>query len=219
MPLQNVNNGLFIVASYNTIGGTVAGAGNVISENNSIGITVGSLISPAGLIDATGNVIQGNIIGLDNTGTEAAGNGRDGIQLIGAFDTLIGGTVPSAANVISGNTIGMEIFSPNSSANASLGNVIEGNIIGLGIEGQSLASNNSSYLQTTASKIPSSTSNTSLFIRPTNTGAFAGSQGGSLNNTSEGIIVESGAEGVTIGGSVAGAGNIVSGNGGSGIEF
>ncbi len=76
--LQNVDNGLYIVSSYNTIGGTAAGAGNVISDNQAIGITVGSLISPVGPITAVGDVIQGNIIGLDNTGTEAAGNGRTG---------------------------------------------------------------------------------------------------------------------------------------------
>jgi parallel beta-helix repeat protein len=184
--LQNVNNGLFVVASHNTIGGTAAGAGNVISENNSIGITIGSLISPVGLITATGNVVQGNIIGLDNTGMQADGNGRDGIQLIGAIDTLIGGTTTGAGNVISGNTIGMEIFSPNSGPNVPLDDLIEGNIIGLAIDGKTL----------------------------TPTG-----QTGSVGNTSDGIIVEQGAEGVTIGGSTQSSGNVISGNGASGINF
>ena len=54
-------------ASNNTIGGTAAGARNVISGNGSDGVV---------FIDgsATGNLVAGNYIGTDVTGTMALGN-------------------------------------------------------------------------------------------------------------------------------------------------
>jgi hypothetical protein len=234
--LQNVNNGLFIVASHNTIGGTAAGAGNVISENLSIGITVGSLISPAGPIRATGNVIQGNIIGLDNTGTQTFGNGRDGIQLIGAFDTLIAG------NVISGNTIGMEIFSPNG-ANEPLGDLIIGNVIGLGIDGQQLSSTTpgGASLQNTSDGIIVEAGAQGVTIGGTAPGSANvisgnGSSGirfasASFNdvvegnliglakdgrtpraNNQSGVFIGEASHGITIGGTTPGSGNVISAN-------
>ena len=55
-------------ASNNTIGGTGAGAGNVISGNSVDGIEIiGSGV--------TGNVVQGNFIGTNAAGTAALGNG------------------------------------------------------------------------------------------------------------------------------------------------
>ena len=63
-PLGNNANGIdmFANASDNTIGGTVAGAGNVIAANNGQGIEVFGGGSP-------NNLIQGNFIGTNATGT------------------------------------------------------------------------------------------------------------------------------------------------------
>ena len=49
-------------ATANTIGGTVAGAGNVISGNGQIGVT---------LVDSgtSNNIVAGNLIGTDASGT------------------------------------------------------------------------------------------------------------------------------------------------------
>src|SRR5262249_134501 len=82
----NSGDGVFISSgSNNRIGGTTAGAGNVISGNSDgIGIS-DSLEFP------TGNVILGNKIGTDVTGTVRLTNGN-GIYLSGAFNTTIGGT-------------------------------------------------------------------------------------------------------------------------------
>ena len=55
----------------NTIGGTTAGAGNVISANGNYGIWITG-------DGATGNLIQGNKVGTDITGTVALGNARLG---------------------------------------------------------------------------------------------------------------------------------------------
>src|SRR5262249_26459646 len=59
-----------------TIGGSVAGSGNVISGNTTQGIVLGGNTLPNSLVGAT---IQGNFIGTDVTGTAALGNGFDGI--------------------------------------------------------------------------------------------------------------------------------------------
>jgi hypothetical protein len=68
----------------------------------------------------TGNVIQGNFIGLKPDGVSATAN-YTGVRVEAAQST-IGGTDPSARNVISGNTNGIEIQNP--------GAVIVGNYVG-----------------------------------------------------------------------------------------
>src|SRR6185437_796051 len=57
----------------NTIGGTVAGAGNVISGNGPAGIEV----------NANNTLIAGNYVGTDASGTIAIGNGDIGISISG----------------------------------------------------------------------------------------------------------------------------------------
>ena len=77
-----------------TIGGTTAGAGNVISANGNAGIW----ITGAG---TAGVVVQHNFIGTDVTGTKALGNAYSGVAIDGgAANTTIGGTTADAGNVI-----------------------------------------------------------------------------------------------------------------------
>ena len=46
----------------------------------------------------TGNVIEGNLIGLNQAGTAAVGNAIDGVDvLVGAADNTIGGTTTAPA--------------------------------------------------------------------------------------------------------------------------
>ncbi len=83
-------------ATGNTIGGTAAGAGNVITSNSNDGIA---------LDNAQQTVIQGNWIGTDASSTLGLGNGNDGIEISdGATGNTIGGTVAGAGNVIAANT-------------------------------------------------------------------------------------------------------------------
>jgi uncharacterized delta-60 repeat protein/CSLREA domain-containing protein len=79
------------------IGGTSAGAGNVISGNG-IGI-IG--------YDSPNMTIQGNLVGTDATGSYAILN-QVGVTIghAGSTNVLIGGTTPGAGNVISGNVQG-----------------------------------------------------------------------------------------------------------------
>ncbi len=80
-----------------TIGGTATGAGNLISGNNSNGISVRNGIS----------TIQGNFIGTQVNGTSALGNSGEGISIITFGNPVtgsIGGAAAGAGNTIAHNT-------------------------------------------------------------------------------------------------------------------
>ncbi|MFY9608130.1 MAG: HYR domain-containing protein, partial [Blastocatellia bacterium] len=116
--LGNFGEAVAIGAANNTIGGTAAGARNVISGNNGQGIAIlGG--------DATGNQVQGNYIGTDINGTAALSNTADGVDIINAANNTIGGTAAGARNVISGNNLnGIVVTNPGASGNQILGNYI-----------------------------------------------------------------------------------------------
>ncbi len=118
----------------NSVGGTVAGAGNLVSGNVQAGITLGVQTGSGGAL------VQGNLIGTDRTGTQALPNGI-GIEILSASNT-IGGTTARSSNIISGNTgNGIESFGPNSDAD---GNAIEGNLIGTDNSGRNPLGNGGS---------------------------------------------------------------------------
>ena len=108
-------------ATNTLIGGTAAGAGNLISGSGTgIWIEVSSA-----------NVVQGNLIGTNALGTSAIPNPFFGIRLrTSATGNTIGGTTAAARNVISGNGVAgitLENVSPN--------NIIQGNYIGVDTTG------------------------------------------------------------------------------------
>ena len=104
-------------ASNNTVGGTTAGARNVISANGSYGVFI---VGPA-----TGNSVQGNFIGTDVTGAAVLGNSSTGVLIDGASNNTIGGTTSGTRNVISANGGGGVVIGGPSS-----GNTVQGNFIG-----------------------------------------------------------------------------------------
>ncbi|MBE9128186.1 MULTISPECIES: S8 family serine peptidase [unclassified Coleofasciculus] len=111
--------------SNNTIGGTTPESRNLISGNSDIFATGIALNS-----SATGNVIQGNYIGTDITGTKDLGNFY-GIKMRGTSNTLIGGTTTGAGNLISGN----DAEGINIQRSSATNNVIQGNYIGTDVTG------------------------------------------------------------------------------------
>ncbi len=117
------NLGVWILnnSSSNTIGGTSAGSGNLISGNGESGIKV-----ETGSIN---NLIQGNIIGLNSDGDLIIPNTIDGIQIYSS-DNIIGGSEDGARNFISGNT-----FSGVAMFELATGNVVQGNYLGTDITG------------------------------------------------------------------------------------
>jgi hypothetical protein len=128
--IGNADAGIFLGTSNNTVGGTVPAARNVISANPYAGIVMQ-------VSGTSGNVIQGNYIGTDATGTFAIPNDNSGIAIAdNSNNNLIGGTTPGARNVISGNGWGIAIFS--SSAGPPVGTIVQGNYIGLSADGKPL---------------------------------------------------------------------------------
>ncbi|MDQ3749868.1 MAG: VCBS repeat-containing protein [Acidobacteriota bacterium] len=104
--LGNANGlGFDIRSSNNIIGGTTAAARNVISGNNTA-IDIGSGTTA----QLTGNIIQGNYIGTDITGTTALPNrGAQAISVTGS-NTVIGGATEGAGNIIAyNNGVGVRI--------------------------------------------------------------------------------------------------------------
>ncbi len=104
--------GVSISSSNNSVGGTLPAQRNVIANNLRDGIEVGS----------TGNVIQGNYLGTDPSGTIKMSNVV--ALVVDGSGTQIGGLQMEAANLISGNDIGIVLTSLGTE------NVVEGNLIG-----------------------------------------------------------------------------------------
>ncbi|MFK7732477.1 MAG: choice-of-anchor Q domain-containing protein [Pseudomonadales bacterium] len=109
--------------SNNQIGGD--GVGNLISGSGLSGIVIlGS--------GASGNLVQGNLIGTSATGDVAIGNAANGIDIRSGAPSFnqIGGTTPQLRNVISGNG-GSGIYLGNDTSETE----IYGNYIGTGANG------------------------------------------------------------------------------------
>jgi len=212
--------GIFVTSAGNTIGGTTAGARNVISGNTGNGvIIVGD--------NSNGNLIEGNYIGTDASGTHALGNHDHGVAIASdlAAGNIIGGTAPGAGNVISGSSFN------NSSGIVANGTdtLIEGNLIGtdktgtlaLGnVYGITIGQDTSTTIGGTTAAARNITSGNQVGIDFSGgggaviSGNYIGtdiSGNNALPNTNEGIAVYQ-ASGVTIGGTASGAGNVISGN-------
>ncbi|MDB5351612.1 MAG: hypothetical protein JWN86_2859 [Planctomycetota bacterium] len=221
--------GLFLDNALDTtIGGTAAGARNLISNSGEVDIQVfGS--------DATRNVIQGNLIGTNLAGTKALiGTGSRlnqptaiGVWINGAPGNLVGGDTPAASNLISGNDAGVEILGPQATRNR-----VAGNRIGTDLSGTSSLGNqfgvflSGSPGNTIGGLTPGErnviSGNTILGIRVSDpsaranliVGNYIGVDASGLNplgNTTNGIIIDR-SPANTVGGSTPGAGNVVSGN-------
>jgi hypothetical protein len=114
--------GVAVYTASNTIGGGTAGDRNLISGNADAGVWMPNPSS-------ANNVIRGNFIGTDPTGTVAVPNGFAGVWLQGPGN-IVGGSAAAQRNLISGN--GRGVFVANT---AAIANVIQGNWIGTDVTG------------------------------------------------------------------------------------
>lgn len=126
MGIPNSNDGIQLGpnAQQTRIGGSTAGAGNVISANQVVGIRGTATM---------GLRIQGNFIGTDVTGNVPLGNSLGGISLAGDGNQgsrMIGGSAAGEGNVISGNHARGLVL--NTVTN---GCAVQGNHIGIGADG------------------------------------------------------------------------------------
>ena len=208
----------------NVIGGTTAAARNVISGNNHYGIELVGASS-------ANNLLQGNYIGTNAVGAAALGNVSGGVTLWGSgAGNIVGGTADGAGNVISGNLgIGIQV------ANGSTGTTIQGNTIGLSANGSAALANGSDGIAVegaaTASTIGGSNAsarniisgNTANGIRIRDSGTvgivvqgnYIGTDAtgsAAIGNGGNGIRISNGATGNSVGGSTAGAGNLIANN-------
>src|SRR5439155_18456720 len=83
-------------AQANTVGGTTAGARNVISGNTGDGVLIGS---PG--TSTTSNLMQGNFIGTNAAGAAALAKTEVGVGIgFGATTNTIGGTTAGRGNLM-----------------------------------------------------------------------------------------------------------------------
>ncbi len=179
----------------NTIGGTIAGAADVISGNGGSGIEIDA---------SSDNLVEGDLIGTDVTGTKALGNAQSGVRFSlqngqafadASTGNTIGGTVAGAADVISGNGgSGVEI-------DGASGNLVEGDFIGTDATGTIALGNAQEGVNITAVYVASQ--KTTIFGFETTYVPGIDNLAASINNT--------------IGGASATAGNLIAGNGGPGV--
>src|SRR6185295_13949409 len=219
-------------SSGNRIGGTVSAARNLISGVDGSGIIISG--------GATGNLVQGNYISTDITGSVSLGNQRNGVYIQGASGNIIGGTAAGAGNLISGN-LDYGVYLQDDARN----NLVQGNLIGTNATGiQAVPNGNAGVfvynptglgaasLNITVGGTTSAARNTisgndpygvALGTGATGTlvqGNFIGTavNGNTSLGNSYGVTITQ-ATGTTVGGAVAGARNIISGNSLTGVSI
>ena len=98
----NSGNGVVVRGSNDTIGGF-----NIFNSDGTFQIMGGNLISGNGgsgvVLAGSGNLVEGNWIGVSITGKSAIGNSLDGVVIEGVSLNTIGGTSAGTRNVIAGN--------------------------------------------------------------------------------------------------------------------
>jgi hypothetical protein len=129
LQIVNFPMGINILGHNNLIGGSrlvgsaPTGQGNVVSGNNGDGVAI--------YLGAHGNIVLGNLVGLNAAGTQANPNAWAGVSINQSPNNTIGSLNPSEDNIISANDqMGIILY-----GYASLGNKIIGNKVGTDITG------------------------------------------------------------------------------------
>jgi hypothetical protein len=179
----------------------------------------------AGLLmqNAGGNTIAGNFIGTDSNGTVARSNIGSGLSINSSASNVIGGTTPAARNLISSNSAGISI------SGGATSNVVSGNLIGTNAAGTgSLPNSTGVAINAPGNTIGGLTASARNIISGNSSGVTL-STGATLNvvqgnyigidatgaaplGNSRGIATQGSAADNLIGGTVAGARNVISGN-------
>jgi hypothetical protein len=197
----NDDDGVLIDGStQNEIGGSAAGARNVISGNGRFGIFIG------GSEESDMNEVKGNYIGVGADGTTSLGNASEGITIDNGDATEVG--APGAGNVIGNNRAGVRISSTNAPAVIAEDTLVQGNGIGVDAAGG-----------------PAPNTAEGVLIRfgsqDNMVGGFAAGEGNVIaNNTVDGVSIVDGGSGETDGNAVLG--NSIHSNGefgGIGIDL
>ncbi|HYP26530.1 MAG TPA: BACON domain-containing carbohydrate-binding protein [Blastocatellia bacterium] len=214
-------NGLSLTGGDSTVRGLV------INNFGGSGITISNL---------GGNTIEGNYIGTNLLGQIAQGNAENGVVISNSSNNIIGGTTDSSRNVISGNlTHGVLII-----GSPATGNHVRGNFIGTNVAGTSRIANNADGVsiidapgntvggtQAGMRNVISGNDGKGVSIQFSNAsgnavqGNFIGTDVNGtddLGNEIDGIDLFESSSNI-IGGTAAGARNIISGNNANGIRI
>lgn len=224
-PLGNTLDGISIDsgAAQNLVGGAFAGEGNLISGNLRNGI----VLSGAGV---TLNDVNGNRVGLNNSGNAAIPNAAAGVVIqAGATSNFIGGS-GTISNVISGNSqngitirgtgtsgnfVGKNLIGLNPAGTAAIPNVLEGVVIessatGNRIGGSIAADSNTISGNGRAGVRISGTGTNSNLVRGNRIGTNPGGTSAIANRI--GVWILGGAQSNTVGGDLIADRNLLSGN-------
>lgn len=203
-----------------TIGGTTPAERNIISGNTDYGL-------PLFGAGATQNVIIGNYIGTDVTGTLPLGNTYGVLFDDGSFSNRVGGDTDSERNIISGN-VGYGVFFYNNGTN---NNLLKNNFIGTDYTGRHAVANTAgiiidgiSYKNIMDGNMISGNEQVGIGINITASDSnvivrnYIGTDvdGNPLPNGLDGIRISQGVQKTIIGGSPEEA-NIIANNGGCGV--
>lgn len=212
------------------IGMTTSGTGNTIRGNLvSGGVTVGiELVED-------GNVVTGNFLGTDITGTAELGNNQFCIRIDEAADNVIGGLDPDDRNLVSGCFTGIEIMRTAALADAARNRIV-GNYVGTDVTGTDEIGNGHGILlaYVDGNVIGGTEPGAGNVISGNGSGVriYAGSENEVLGNligtdpsgaeaigNSSGVVIVANATDNVIGGGAPGAGNVISGNVFSGVSL
>lgn len=223
--------GVIVTGAASTIGGTAAGEGNLISGNTQTGVTVQGT--------SAGTQVLGNRIGTDVNGTTAVPNVGGGIRVI-APSTVIGGTAAGSGNLVSGNgTHGILVTALSTTIQGNLVGTDASGLVALANAGNGVyLTTGAGYSVHGAGHLVGGTTAAARNVLAGNTGdglAIWGDGTGSASGTSAtiqgnyigvnvtgtaalanaqwGIRLDNAIANVQVGGSAAGVGNVISGNG------
>jgi hypothetical protein len=215
----------------NVVGGDTPEERNVISGNDQYGVYVMG-------DSADRNIVSGNYIGTDATGTQALGNGETGVAVsYGSQNNTIGGDTEGERNIISGNDGDGVSISEDDTTN----NTVSGNYIGTAVSGAQALGNDGDGVQVSAGAQNNtvggdtegernviSGNRNGVYIVSTDTmsntvsGNYIGTDvagSSDLGNTLTGVRIATGAQNNTIGGQTTGERNVISGNNLYGVEI
>jgi CSLREA domain-containing protein len=190
------------------------------------------------LFGGSGNVIEGNYIGTDATGTQARPNAY-GVWVFGSTGSVIGGTSPESRNVISGNkAAGLFLWTLGDPCNTR----VEGNYIGTDYTGTEDVGNSMAGIELQnsspeaapgyviggsapgAGNLISGNDQQGIYILGGKNNVIQGNLIGTdgtgaapLANSGDGIFLLGEAGNNLIGGSALGARNVISSNAANGI--
>lgn len=219
--LPNGSGGVLVAsgAPGTSVGGASVGQGNLISGNTGPGVRA----------SANSTTVAGNLIGLEITGSSALPNGSSGVEVVGAPVGVVVGGTGNAANVISGNlangvtlsaagtTVKGNLIGTDSTGNTAVGNTDSGvfvaadnNRIGIAGTGNVISGNGGSGVE-----VDDAGDADGAIIEANRIGTNGGGTA-PLPNSLAGIAAR---EAVTVGGTGAGAGNLISANTGPGLRL